>query len=45
MKLLSEDFKENGAIPSRFTCDGEDISPQLHWEDAAEGDLLYPSLL
>lgn len=36
MKLMSEDFKENDSIPSRFTCDGEDISPQLHWEDTPE---------
>jgi len=21
-------------MPSRFTCDGEDISPPLHWENA-----------
>jgi Raf kinase inhibitor-like YbhB/YbcL family protein len=37
MKLLSQDFEENEAIPSRFTCEGEDICPQLHWEDVPEG--------
>ena len=37
MKLLSEDFKENEAIPSRFTCDGDDICPQLRWEGVPEG--------
>jgi Raf kinase inhibitor-like YbhB/YbcL family protein len=37
MKLLSEDFRENETIPSTFTCDGEDICPQLHWEDVPEG--------
>ena len=36
MKLRSEDFEENSFIPSRFTCDGEDVSPQLYWEDAPE---------
>jgi Raf kinase inhibitor-like YbhB/YbcL family protein len=41
MKLLSEDFKENEAIPSRFTCDGEDICPNLRWEDAPEGTRSY----
>jgi Raf kinase inhibitor-like YbhB/YbcL family protein len=41
MKLLSEDFKENEMIPSRFTCDGEDISPQLRWDDAPEGTRSY----
>jgi len=34
MKLKSRDFEDNGNIPSEFTCDGRDISPQLSWEDA-----------
>jgi len=34
MKLKSKDFEDNGKIPSEFTCDGRDISPQLSWEDA-----------
>jgi Raf kinase inhibitor-like YbhB/YbcL family protein len=34
MKLKSKDFEDNGNIPSEFTCDGRDISPQLSWEDA-----------
>jgi len=37
MKLSSGDFEENGSIPSRFTCDGEDISPQLQWKDTPDG--------
>ena len=37
MRLKSGDFEDNGFIPVRFTCDGEDISPQLSWEDAPEG--------
>ena len=37
MKLLSEDFKENEEIPSRFTCDGENICPHLRWEGVPEG--------
>jgi len=36
MRLSSEDLEENGFIPSRFTCDGEDVSPQLYWEDVPE---------
>ena len=32
MKLKSKDFVDNGSIPSEFTCDGQDISPQLSWE-------------
>jgi Raf kinase inhibitor-like YbhB/YbcL family protein len=33
MKLISEDFENNTGIPSEFTCDGRDISPQLSWID------------
>jgi Raf kinase inhibitor-like YbhB/YbcL family protein len=36
MKLKSKDFVDNGDIPSEFTCDGSDISPQLSWEDIPE---------
>jgi len=32
MKLMSEDFVDNGNIPSEFTCDGKNVSPQLSWE-------------
>jgi hypothetical protein len=41
MKLLSQEFEENEAIPSRFTCDGEDICPQLHWEDMPEETMSF----
>jgi Raf kinase inhibitor-like YbhB/YbcL family protein len=33
MKLKSNDFVNNGNIPSEFTCDGRDISPPLSWEE------------
>jgi hypothetical protein len=32
MTLFSENFAEGESIPPRFTCDGEDLSPQLGWE-------------
>lgn len=32
--LKSNDFKDEGAIPEKLTCDGDNISPQLQWEDA-----------
>jgi len=41
MNLLSEDFEENVAIPSRFTCDGEDICPRLHWEDVPKETMSF----
>lgn len=34
MKLRSNDFKQGEMIPRKFTCQGEDISPHLAWEDA-----------
>jgi Raf kinase inhibitor-like YbhB/YbcL family protein len=36
MNLSSPDFETNGAIPSRFTCDGDDLSPALTWSDVPE---------
>ncbi|MFB0563372.1 MAG: YbhB/YbcL family Raf kinase inhibitor-like protein [Candidatus Lokiarchaeia archaeon] len=37
MKLRSKDFEHEGMIPSHFTCDGADISPQLEWIDVPTG--------
>lgn len=37
MKLKSTAFEDNGNIPSEYTCDGEDVSPQLSWDDPPEG--------
>ena len=34
LTLRSPDFQQGGAIPSRFTCDGDDISPALEWSGA-----------
>ena len=31
LKLISPSFKEGEAIPKRFSCEGDDISPELHW--------------
>jgi Raf kinase inhibitor-like YbhB/YbcL family protein len=31
MTLTSPDFAEGGAIPTRFTCDGDNVSPTLEW--------------
>jgi len=31
MNISSSSFREGELIPSRFTCDGENISPQLKW--------------
>src|SRR6266540_3977655 len=34
--LTSDAFRDGEAIPSRFTCDGEDIWPALSWEGAPD---------
>lgn len=35
IKITSSAFKEGENIPSRFTCDGANISPQLHWNSSS----------
>ncbi|MDO8876501.1 MAG: YbhB/YbcL family Raf kinase inhibitor-like protein [Pseudolabrys sp.] len=37
MQLSSTAFSDGTAIPSRYTCDGEDISPPLSWKDSPTG--------
>ena len=36
MKLTSPAFKNNSKIPSKYTCDGENINPELRIEDIPE---------
>lgn len=33
-ELTSSAFEDGGEIPRRFTCDGDDISPDLMWSGA-----------
>ena len=35
--LTSPEFKDGGAIPRRFTCDAENVSPPLSWSGAPAG--------
>lgn len=35
--LRSNAFNPGGPISATYTCEGEDISPPLHWERAPEG--------
>ena len=37
MKIQSPAFEEMKPIPSKYTCDGEDISPPLSWNDIPNG--------
>jgi Raf kinase inhibitor-like YbhB/YbcL family protein len=36
LAIASSVFQQSGAIPRRYTCDGEDISPPLRWSGAPE---------
>jgi Raf kinase inhibitor-like YbhB/YbcL family protein len=35
--LTSPAFADSGAIPPRYTCEGEDISPELRWTGNRSG--------
>lgn len=37
MKVTSSAFEDHGAIPSRHSQEGEDLSPPLSWQGAPEG--------
>ncbi len=37
MTITSPDFAQNGDIPPRFTCQGEDVSPELAIDGIPEG--------
>lgn len=37
MMLTSRAFAEGETIPTRYTCDGENLSPPLAWTGAPEG--------
>ncbi len=37
LKIFSSAFENGGMIPSKYTCDGEDISPPISWSGLPEG--------
>lgn len=37
LALSSPIFTEGGTIPSKYTCDGENVSPELHIDNVPEG--------
>jgi Raf kinase inhibitor-like YbhB/YbcL family protein len=37
LSLSSSAFRSMGAIPARFTCDGDDVAPPLAWSGAPAG--------
>lgn len=41
LTLTSPDFIHEGEIPTRFTCEGSDVSPALEWSGAPGGTVTY----
>jgi Raf kinase inhibitor-like YbhB/YbcL family protein len=37
LKLASSAFQQGGAIPSKYTCEGQDVSPPLAWSGTPAG--------
>lgn len=37
MQLKSANFSDGASIPSRYTCDGDGVSPSLEWSGAPAG--------
>ncbi len=43
--LTSTSFAAGGSIPRRFTCDGDDVSPDLAWDGAPDGAVMLALLV
>lgn len=39
MKISSNAFKNEGAMPAKYTCDGDEVSPPLHIEGIPQGTI------
>lgn len=37
MKIESPAFAQNEEIPSKYTCDGDNVSPPIEWSDVPSG--------
>ncbi|MDQ4076564.1 MAG: YbhB/YbcL family Raf kinase inhibitor-like protein [Chloroflexota bacterium] len=44
-EVTSPAFSEGDAIPSRYTCDGANVSPALRWNDPPNGTESYVLLV
>lgn len=45
MNLSSMAFSDGEEMPTKYTCDGQDVSPPLAWEEGPEGTVAYALLL
>ena len=39
--LRSSNFEDRGEIPSKYTCEGADLSPPLSWSDPPDGTVTF----
>ncbi len=44
-QLFSPAFENKTKIPSRYTCSGEDLSPELEWRDAPDGVVSFALIM
>ena len=40
LRITSTAFRHQEQIPTKHTCEGEDISPALHWDSTPEATLM-----
>jgi Raf kinase inhibitor-like YbhB/YbcL family protein len=45
IKIKSNVFHEGSFIPSKYSCEGENISPQLHWNEVSKEANSYAIVL
>ena len=36
MRIMSSAFSDGDRVPSKYTCDGDDVNPELHFSDVPE---------
>lgn len=41
IQISSSAFAHNELIPKRYTCDGEDVSPELSWQNVPDGTISF----
>ena len=37
LKVLSSSFENGELMPGKYTCEGENVSPEIRWEELPEG--------